>query len=569
MSNDLAIKGAVLYDGSGAAGKPLDVYVKDGRIAEVTAHGAASANGAAKQVIDAKGLALMPGIIDIHTHYDAQVTWDNTCSPSPALGVTTAIIGNCGFGIAPCPPAQRETMMKNLSVVEGMDLNALLTGTQWQFETFSQYMDMLRSRGPFVNVGVFAGHSVIRTAVMGEAASHRQPTETELKAMVGQVREAIDAGAIGFASSFSPNHSGFGGIPMPSTIASDAELDALVGVLGEKKRGVFMSATGPRATPEYMERLAEKTGRPMFISTVLTMYNQATPGSGLAMYDRCAQALARGREVYIQTSCQPLAFEFDLSSPYVLFSHSSFEPVQAAHGDAAKLRQIYADPKMRQRFRDNLKNPAVGILFYGDWSQIEVRPALDANLHLNERTVADIAKEQGKDPLDWFFDFALSENLKTIYVGKFYQNKDEGVAPLLKHPAGVIALSDAGAHLTYMCDAGFGVHFLSHWVRKTGVFELAEAVRRLTGHPASLYRIAERGLVKAGYWADLLLFDPSTIALSKLSANNDLPGGGKRMTRSASGIHGVWVNGRQTYDGKSYVNASSKGPGQVLDRFAA
>ncbi len=570
MNFDLAIKGASVYDGSGAAATHQDVYIKAGRIAALVAAGVEPVGGgAARETVNADGLSLMPGIIDIHTHYDAQITWDNTCSPSPSLGVTTAIIGNCGFGIAPCPPAQRETMMKNLSVVEGMDLNALLTGTQWQFETFAQYMDFLRARAPFVNVGVFAGHSVIRTAVMGEAASHRAATGAEMNAMLAEVRAALDAGAIGFASSFSPNHSGYGGIPMPSTIAGDDELAALVGVLGEKKRGVFMSATGPRATPEYMERLAEQTGRPMFISTVLTMYNQASPTSGLAIYDRCSQALARGHEVYVQTSCQPLAFEFTLISPYTLFSHSAFDAVKASNGDLAQLVKIYADPAMRQQFRDNLKNPVAGILFYGDWNQIEVRPALDANLHLNERTVADIAREQTCDPVDWFFDFALSEGLETVYVGKFYQNLDAGVAPLLKHPAGVIALSDAGAHLTYMCDAGFGVHLLAHWVRETGVFSLGEAVRRLTSHPAGLYRIAERGSLRPGFWADLLLFDPAKIALSKLSTQHDLPGGGKRMTRSAAGIHGVWVNGRKTYDGQNYLNVDQPGPGQVLDRFEA
>ncbi len=570
MGFDLVIKGATVFDGSGGDALRQDVYVREGRIVQMLAPGVLPAGGGdANEVVHAEGLALMPGIVDLHTHYDAQITWDRTCSPSPALGVTTAILGNCGFGIAPCPPAQRETVMKNLSVVEGMDLNALLTGTQWQFESFAQYLDLLRARGPFVNVGVFAGHSVIRSAVMGDAASHRQPTEVELNAMLELLRGAIDAGAIGFASSFSPNHSGYGGIPMPSTIAGDDELAALVGVLGEKQRGVFMSATGPRATPEYMERLAEQTGRPMFISTVLTMYNQASPESGLAMYERCAQALARGREVYIQTSCQPLAFEFDLTSPYTLFSHSAFEPVKASNGDLPTLRKIYADPAMRQRFRENLQNPVAGILFYGDWNQIEVRPARDGNLHLSERTVADIAGELGKDPLDWFLDFALSEDLETVYVGKFYQNLDEGVAPLLKHPAGVIALSDAGAHLTYMCDAGFGVHLLSHWVRETGIFTLAEAVRRLTSHPADLYRIAERGRLRPGYWADLLLFDPQKIALSKLGSSHDLPGGGKRMTRGARGIHGVWVNGVKTHDGERYLHAGKSGPGRVLDRFAA
>src|SRR5687767_11566351 len=283
-SLDLLIRGATVFDGLGAPDRVADVAVRDGRIVDV--------GGSAKSahsVVDAAGLALMPGIIDVHTHYDAQVTWDRTLSPSPALGVTTALIGNCGFGIAPCPAPLRETMLKNLSVVEGMDLDALVTGTQWEFESFAQYLDFLRRRRPYVNVGVYAGHSCIRTAVMGADASTREePTPDELARMKALVREAMDAGAVGFASSFSPNHFGYGGKPMPSTIATDDELRALVGVVGEAGKGVFMMATGPRATPEFMESMAADTGRPMFISTVLTMFNDAAPERAVTYYERCA-----------------------------------------------------------------------------------------------------------------------------------------------------------------------------------------------------------------------------------------------------------------------------------------
>src|SRR5574341_2096120 len=262
--NELLIRGAMVYDGTGAPGRVADVAVKDGRIA---------GPGPAKKTVDAGGLALMPGIIDLHTHYDAQVTWDPTLSPSPALGVTTAILGNCGFGIAPCPRAHRETVLKNLSVVEGMDLNALLTGTNWDFETFAEYLDALDRIRPHANVGVLAGHSTIRSAVMGEEASSRKkPTAAELKQMQDIVRDALQAGAAGFASSFSPNHSGWGGRPMPSTICGDDELRALVEPLKEAGRGVFVVAAGSKATPEYLEGMAADTGRPMFMVTVLTMY---------------------------------------------------------------------------------------------------------------------------------------------------------------------------------------------------------------------------------------------------------------------------------------------------------
>src|SRR5690349_9846432 len=324
---DLLIRGATVYDGSGRAPFAGDVAVRDGRIVE-------SVEKTARRVVEAGGLALMPGIVDVHTHYDAQATWDATLSPSVSLGVTTAVMGNCGFGIAPCPASQRETVLRNLSVVEGMDVEALLSGTRWEFESFGEYLALLDRLRPYANVAVLAQHSTIRSAVMGEAASiESAPSAEQLSGMTNLLREAMQAGAIGFASSFSPNHSGWGGRPMPSTIAHDAELISLAEILGEQRRGVFVMATGPRATPEFMESVAARTGRPAFIVTVLTMYNRSQPGRALQMYERCSQALARGREVYIHANCQPLSFDFSLREPYILYSHDAFEPVKSARAD--------------------------------------------------------------------------------------------------------------------------------------------------------------------------------------------------------------------------------------------
>ncbi|MFL6574122.1 MAG: amidohydrolase family protein, partial [Burkholderiales bacterium] len=540
---DLLVRGASIIDGTGRPAFQGDVGVLQGKVVEV-----GEARSAARQVIDGGGLALMPGIVDVHTHYDAQITWDPTLSPSVSLGVTTAIMGNCGFGIAPCPAELRETMVKNLSVVEGMDLGALLEGTRWNFETFGEYLDALERVRPHANVGVLAGHSTIRTAVMGEAASTRaQPTHDELAAMKAMVREAMRAGATGFASSFSPNHSGWAGKPMPSTIASDAELKALVGVLGEERKGIFVMATGPRGTPEFMESIAAETGRPAFMVTVLTMFNRADPGRALQYYERCAQAIARGHEVCIHTSCQPLSFDFTLREPYILYSHDAFDAVRAAPPEARA--GIYRDPAFRQRFRQNLRNPKSGILFYGDWSQVELDGVPVTRL--------------SADPLEFVFDLPLDAQL----VAKLYQNDDAGVAPLLKHPAGVVALSDAGAHLIYFCDAGFGLHFLAHWVRETGTFSLEEGVRRLTSDPARRYRIPRRGSIERGNWADFVLFDPATVGISGLQKENDLPGGGRRMMRSPIGVHGVWVNGLPVFDGAKYSSRHDDGPGRVLRIF--
>ena len=544
---DLLIRGASIVDGTGRPAFRGGVGILQGKLVEV-----GKTSSVARTVVDAGGLALMPGIVDVHTHYDAQITWDPTLSPSVSLGVTTAILGNCGFGIAPCPASLRETMVKNLSVVEGMDLEALLQGTRWSFETFGEYLDALERIRPYANVGVLAGHSTIRTAVMGEAASTRaQPTSEELAAMKAMVRDALRAGAAGFASSFSPNHSGWGGKPMPSTIASDGELKALAGVLGEERKGIFVMATGPRGTPEFMESIAAETARPAFMVTVLTMFSRAEPGRALQYYERCAQATARGHEVGIHTSCQPLSFDFTLREPYILYSHESFDAIKAVPAEARA--GIYRDPAFRERFRQNLRNPKSGILFHGDWSQVEQ----------DGISVPVLAAKAEMDPLDYVLDLPLDTQL----VAKLYQNDDAGVAPLLKHPAGVVALSDAGAHLIYFCDAGFGLHFLAHWVRETGTFSLEEGVRRLTSDPARRYRIPRRGSLEPGNWADFVLFDPATVGISGLQKKNDLPGGGKRMVRTPIGVHGVWVNGLQVFDGAKYSSRHDAGPGRVLRIF--
>ncbi len=558
---DLIIRNAQVYDGTGLPPVLTDVAVSNGRIAHI-GHSTETAH----ETIDAQGLALMPGIVDLHTHYDAQVTWDRTMSPSPALGVTTAVIGNCGFGIAPCPAPLRETMLKNLSVVEGMDLNSLLTGVNWEFESFGQYMDQLRRIGPYINTAVFAGHSVIRTAVMGaDGSRNAEPTPDQLHDMQNMVRDAMDHGAIGFASSFSPNHSGYGGIPMPSTIASEGELRALTSVLGEQKKGVFMMATGTRGSPDIMESIVEDTGRPAYISTVLTMYNEGNPSLGATYYERCAQALARGHELYILTSCQPLSFDFSLTDPYVLLSHSAFDAVKNSTADS--LPGIYRSAEFRETFRKNLKQPKEGILFLGNWRHIEVGQTVRPENHTLEGvSIQALADQKGLDPVDVFLDLALSEDLGTHFVGKFFNNNDEGVAPSLKHPASVITLSDAGAHLTYMCDAGFGLYFLSHWVRETGHFTLSEGIRRITSEPADRFRIPDRGRLHVGLPADMLLFDPATVGISKPLPRQDLPGGGTRMVRTATGVSGVWVNGVKVHDGHDYVE-HEHGPGQVLDHF--
>src|SRR6266850_462233 len=516
--HDLVIRGATVVDGLGHDPVGADVAVKDGRIAAIGAVGTDAA-----EILDAGGLALMPGIIDLHTHYDAQVTWDPTLSPSPSLGVTTAIMGNCGFGIVPSPPHLRDLIMRNLAVVEGMDLDALRAGIGWRFQSSAELAEMKRL-----------------------------------------IAEAMDQGAIGMGASYSLNHSGWGGVPMPSTISDFSEFEALVGAMGGPGRGVVEISSGP-IMPDTMEEIAARHGRRIFMSTAIALYNEQYPERALGVFDACTAAQARGNELYIQITCQPLSFDFTLASAYPFYSHPAFDPIKAY--DREQLKSAFRDPSFRESFRVDLRNPKPGTVFQGNWERVIVAvPVKPENTRLADRTIADIAREAGRDPLDVLLDLGLEENLDTGLIGRFFNAVDDGVEPLVKHKAGVIALSDAGAHLMYLCDAGFGLYFLGHWVRERGAFDIAEGVRRLTSHQAGLYGIPHRGRIAVGAHADLLLFDPATVGISGARRVNDLPGGGARTLRDPIGVHGVFVNGVRVFDGKDYVRLG-KGSGQVLDRF--
>src|ERR1700730_12700245 len=380
--HDLVIRGATVVDGLGHDPIRADVAVRNGRIAAIGEVGVDAA-----EIVDAGGLTLMPGIIDLHTHYDAQVTWDPTLSPSPSLGVTTAIMGNCGFGIVPSPPHLRDLIMRNLAVVEGMDLGALRAGINWRFQSFAEYMRMLRGRGPYMNLGVLVGHSAVRTAVMGEDASVRkEPTAAELAAMKRLIAEAMDQGAIRLGASYSLNHSGWGGVPMPSTISDISEFDALVGAMGGPGRGVVEISSGS-IMPDAGEKTAPRHRRRIFMSTAVALYNEQYPERALGVFDACTAAQARGNELYIQIPCQPLSFDFTLASAYPFYSHSAFGPIKAY--DREQLKTVFRDPSFRDAFRTDLRNPRPGTVFQGNWQRVTVAaPMKPENAGLADRTIA-------------------------------------------------------------------------------------------------------------------------------------------------------------------------------------
>jgi len=555
--NDLVFRRALLLDGSGAAGYRGDLAVKDGRIAAI-----GKVEGSARETLDAEGLALMPGIVDNHTHYDAQVTWDAAISPSPALGVTTAVIGNCGFTIAPCRPHDRELVMRNLTQVEGMSLDVLRSGIRWNFETVPEYLDMLERQGAAANLACFVGHSSLRTFVMGEDAPRRAATGAEVAQMRALLLEGMRAGAVGFSTSTSPAHNGEGGVPMPSRLADDAELRTLVGSLGEAGRGVFMLTKGGQTPVSFLEELAADSGRPVVIAALL--HNSTNPRAVFADLDAISAANARGRKLVGAMSCCPLSFDFTMLSPYPVEGLDAWRPALGLKGHALKAK--LAEPGFRQAVREELARPAVFRLFNGEWDKVVVVES--ARRELEQRTIADIARESGKDPVDAWLDIALAEDLATVFVALTLNSDEAAVGEMLRHPASMVSLSDAGAHLTFFNDAGYGLHLLGHWVRRLGVLALEDAVRRLTSHPAGVFGIRERGRLLPGYCADLMLFDPATVDRGPKKRVFDLPGGHPRLTTPAIGVHGVWVNGARIADDKG-MRPLEKLPGRLLREFSA
>src|SRR6478736_309561 len=355
---DLVIKDAEIFDGSGNAPVRGDLGVTNGKIEAV-----GGKLGAAKETVKADGLALAPGIIDGHTHYDAQITWDPFIDPSPALGVTTAVLGNCGFTIAPCKPQDRDLTMRHLTHVEGMSLDALRAGIRWGFESFPQYLDMLQSQGVGPNVACFAGHSAIRTFVMGEEATERKATDDEIAAMTVLVREAMAAGAVGFATSTAEAHNGEGGTPMPSRLADDRELRALVRAMGESGRGLYMLTKGSMTSIPYLEEIAAESNRPVLIAALF--HSNTNPTAAFTTLDQINAARSRGHQLVAQTSCCPLSMDFSFRSPYLFESMQSWKPAMAAHGEA-ELRSVYSDPVWRAAVKKELTERRGRMVFNGE-----------------------------------------------------------------------------------------------------------------------------------------------------------------------------------------------------------
>ena len=560
--HDLVIDNAVVIDGLGGPPREGGVAVAGGRIAAVGRE-----LGPARERVDAGGRVLAPGIVDIHTHYDAQLTWDPFATPSTALGVTTVVIGNCGFTIAPCRAGDRDLTLRALTHVEGMSLEALRAGVRWDFETYPQYLDAMERRGVVPNVASFVGHSSVRTYVLGADATKRAATAAEVAEMRRLVLEAVRAGAIGFATSTLEQHNGEAGIPMPSRLADEAEMLALTGALGEAGRGVFMLTKGMTSTIPWLETIAAASGRPVMIAAMFV-----DPGDPTRVFREIGEieaARGRGRELWAQVGCFPLGMEFTLRHPYPLEAFLAWRPAIEATDEAA-FRRVLADPSFRKRLKEEAATPGVPNRFsYQTFPHLAIAEVQRAeHRRLQGQTIGALAEQSGRDPFDVFLDFGLDGELDAMFDCKLFNTDENEVRRLLRHPSAAVALSDAGAHLSFLCDAGFGLHLFGHWVRERGDLTLPEAVKRVTSDVATAYRIEGRGRLVPGAWADLLLFDPATVGRGPKRRVNDLPTGASRLDTPAVGVHGVWVNGVRTAD-EHGVRADCGRPGRVLRTFSA
>jgi len=556
---DTLIRQALLFDGSGNDPMICDIAIANGKIAAI----GPSLNLTAANEIDAKGLALMPGIIDSHTHFDAQITWDNYVRPSPAMGVTTAIIGNCGFTIAPCRPQDRELTMRNLTQVEGMSLEVLQQGITWDFETFPEYLAMLKKKRCAINIAAYVGHSSIRTWVMGNDANKRAATSQEISEMAALVREAMSAGAIGFASSTSPAHNGEGGLPMPSRLADDEEMMQLTLAMSSQGGGVYMVTKGGQMPMSFLQSLSESSGRPVMVAALL--HNSTNPDVVFNDMRAITEANSQGIPLTGQVSCCPLTMDFTFASAYPVEGLVSWKPAMGL--THSELKKCLADNTFRQNVKNELAQTTTFRLFNNEWDKVHVVQTFsEKHLPFEQRSVAELAHQVKSDPLDFALDLALSEDLQTVFTAQLLNSDASAVAQLLNHPHSLVSLSDAGAHLTFFNDAGFGLHLLGHWARDLGIMTMAKAVYKLTAQPAAILGLKGRGLIKQGYAADLLMFDPRTVGRGPKHRVFDLPGGAARLNTHATGVHAVWVNGQLVADDKG-MRENAELAGELLTEF--
>jgi N-acyl-D-aspartate/D-glutamate deacylase len=566
MGLDLLIRNGTIVDGSGAPRYRGDVGVAGDRIVEI-----GRIRSLAGRTIDADGLVVAPGFIDGHTHMDAQVAWDRLGSCSCWHGVTTVIMGNCGFALAPCKPQAREWFARCLTAVEDIPTEAMLAGIDWTWETFPEYLATVDRLPKAINYGAYIGHSALRMYVMGERALRETATDDDLARMAAAVQEAIRAGAMGFSSSRATTHVTPDDTPVASRIADWSELDRLVGAMAELNAGIFQvgpDISGGEAQRRFLARLkqlAVESGRPVMFGTLSSRQGDR-PNPWTYQLEYMDDCVAAGARMWGQATTRSINAVFSLKSYLPFDVLPAWQRLRQL--PLAEQRRRLADPATRRELiaEEERMKPRDNVLQGGGAATTDPRKPDYANLYAmkgvdwNDPTVAQLAAQRGQHPVEVIIDLALA-NDDQVFVQPLVNEDPDHVLGMLRHPRTLATFSDSGAHVCQEMGSSLQTHLLSYWVRARGAFTLEEAVRKLTFDNASAWELNDRGLVRTGFKADLVLFDAERVKPAMPTVETDLPGGARRLVQKAEGIAATVVNGEVTLEGGQ---ATGRVPGRLL-----
>lgn len=553
---DLLLKSGRIYDGSGMPSSYADVGISGGKIVEI-----GRLNGGAKRTLNVDGLAVAPGFIDPHTHLDAQLFWDPLGTSSCFHGVTSVVVGNCGLSLAPAKPEDRDAVIKSFVRVEAISRRVLEEGIQWKWKSTAEYLDALGTRLG-INAAALIGHIAVRHNVMGEDAVERQATAEEIAKMKELVRQGMEAGAVGFSTNQNPRHMREDKKPVASRLAADEELGSLLDVLAEMNSGVVQLSGGgadARGRIAYAAQMARRTGRPVLWQSI--NHSWSRPNHWEEMLANTQRVFKEeGLPIYAMTQAKPFQNRYTLLDAqcfdeFPTWKSAMFSPVPVR-------KQMFADSAMRKKLRAEAIEDQSPSVFPRRWDVIFVdHVKLPKNKIFERKTVQEIARAEGKDGLDWFLDISLEEELETRFVHTNTQGDPNAVCEILKHPAVMIGQSDAGAHMGYDARFGYSTAFLGCWVRDHGIMSLEEAVNKLTFRVASVFGLSDRGLLRAGFAADIAVFDPATVNTLEPEYVQDLPAKETRMIQKAAGVPHTVVNGEVVIQDGAPTGAF---PGKVL-----
>lgn len=553
---DLLLKGGRIYDGSGMPSFNGDIGITNGKITDI-----GRLSGAAKRILNVDGLAVSPGFIDPHTHLDAQLFWDPLGTSSCFHGVTSVIVGNCGLSLAPAKVEDRDAVVKSFVRVEAISRKVLEEGIEWKWTSTAEYLSALGARLG-INVGALVGHIAVRHCVMGEDAVERQATTDEVAKMKQLVRQGMEAGAVGFSTNQNPRHIREDRKPVASRMASDEELGSLLDVLGEMNTGLVQLSGGgadSRGRINYAAQMARRTGRPVLWQSI--SHSWSRPHHWREMLANTQRVFnEEGLPIYAMTQAKPFQNRYTLRDAQCFDEFPSWKTALFSPIEARK--QMFADPELRKKLRAEAIEDQSPSVFPRRWDVIYVDAVkLAKNKALEKKSVADIAKAQGKDGLDCFLDLSLEEDLETRFVHTNTQGDPNAVCEILKHPAVMIGQSDAGAHMGYDARFGYSTAFLGCWVRDHGIMPLEAAVSKLTFRVASVFGLSDRGLLRSGLAADIAVFDPATVNTQDPEYVNDLPANERRMIQNATGVPFTVVNGEVVIENGKPTGAL---PGKVI-----